>query len=167
MSGPRRVPCGNSHSPCLPSIALFLPTTNGRADEMTHGVSAPDKLTWMPFDPKQPDGIQLPCSTPRRSVEARAVRHQDEDTGQPTIPGTPTRTPNTSPSSPGNAMIGITPILQGRCAWARLILLDEGGDHHALMTTRRSHSRSQLDGSVRSGRRQVGELAITLSGRGA
>jgi hypothetical protein len=43
----------------LASIAFILPPLPATADDMNHGVSMPDKLTWMPFDPKQPDGIQL------------------------------------------------------------------------------------------------------------
>ena len=43
----------------LASLALLVPSPTALADDMDHGVTSSDKLTWGLFDPKQPNGIQI------------------------------------------------------------------------------------------------------------
>jgi hypothetical protein len=121
----------------LASTLFLLPVQPISADEMNHGVVAPDKLTWMPFDPKQPDGIQL------------AVLYGDPSKPGPfgvrmKIPANAT-IPSHSHSNPeyitilsGNAMIGWgmhADPAKGDALGPGSFFWMKAGDHHAVTTT--------------------------------
>jgi hypothetical protein len=121
----------------LTSIALLLPLQPAAADEMSHGVSSPDKLTWMPFDPKQPQGIQL------------AVLYGDPSKPGPfglrmKIPANVTIPSHTHSNAEyitilsGNAMIGWgmnADPSKGDALGPGSFFWMKAGDHHAVTTT--------------------------------
>jgi hypothetical protein len=120
----------------LAFCAFQLAPLPAAADDMNHGVTAADKLTWMPYDPAHPEGIQL------------AVLYGDPSKAGPfglrlKIPANLTIPSHTHSNTEyvtvvsGKAMVSWgmgSDVMKGDTLMPGSFFWMKGGDHHTFMS---------------------------------